>query len=164
MAAPTVEVLQADLARVDHAEAVVRLLDMYSRDPAANGRGLSDEVRRELVPGLAGHAGTHVFLAYQGARALGVAVCFEGFSTFAARKLLNVHDLAVDEDARGAGVGQAMMNAIEARARALGCCKVTLEVQESNHPAQRLYARCGFAPFELAGDAGRAMLWQKKLA
>jgi ribosomal protein S18 acetylase RimI-like enzyme len=137
---------------------------MYSRDPIANGRPLADEVKQALIPGLRAHPGTHVFLAYRGARAVGVAVCFRGFSTFAARPLLNVHDLAVDPEHRGAGAGRALMDAIEARARTLGCCKLTLEVQENNERAQRLYEHCGFVAYELASDAGRAMFWQKKLA
>ena len=43
---------------------------------AGNGRGLPDEVKRDLVPGLRAHPGTVVFLAYVGDRAVGVAVCF----------------------------------------------------------------------------------------
>jgi ribosomal protein S18 acetylase RimI-like enzyme len=80
-----------------------------------------------------------------------VAVCFLGFSTFAARPLLNVHDLAVLPECRGKGVGRALLEAAEARARAHGCCKLTLEVQDSNQRARGLYASFGFADYVLGG-------------
>jgi GNAT superfamily N-acetyltransferase len=155
------EVLEADLHRPDHAAAVVELIDAYSRDPNGNGHGLADEVKRELVPGLLAHPGTHVFFAYRAGRVVGIAVCFRGFSTFAARPLLNVHDIAVIPEHRGAGIGRALMARVEACARSLGCCKVTLEVLENNTRARALYTSLGFAPYEL--DAGRALFWQKKL-
>ncbi len=60
-----------------------------------NGKSLSPEARRALIPGLQEHPTTVIFLAYQGGKAIGVAVCFLGFSTFDAKPLLNIHDLAV---------------------------------------------------------------------
>ncbi len=158
-----VTVIEADLARPEHARATVDLLDDYSRGPGANGHGLPDATKRDLVPGLRAHPGTFVFLAYRGEEPVGIAVCFLGFSTFAARPLLNVHDVSVLAEHRGAGIGRALMLGVEARARALGCCKITLEVQENNTPAKGLYAKLGFAPYELAAEAGPALFWQKKL-
>src|SRR5580658_5257063 len=112
-----IDIVDADLSNPDHAEAIVRELDAYSRDPIANGRGLSPEVKRDLVPGLREHPGALVFLAYRAGRAVGVAVCFLGFSTFAARRLLNIHDLAVEPGERGAGVGGLLLARVEERAR-----------------------------------------------
>lgn len=159
-----IEIIEADLSREDHAAAIIAQLDAYSRDPGANGAGLPEAVKRDLIPGLRAHPGTRVFLAYRGERAIGIAVCFLGFSTFAARPLLNVHDLAVAPEHRASGVGRALLERIEQEARALGCCKLTLEVQTNNARAKRLYARFGFAGYELAADAGCAEHWQKKLA
>jgi GNAT superfamily N-acetyltransferase len=158
-----IDIVDADLSNPDHAQAIVRELDAYSSDPIANGRGLSPEVKRDLVPGLREHPGALIFLAYRAGRAVGVAVCFLGFSTFAARRLLNIHDIAVEPEERGAGVGQKLLARIEQRARDLGCCKLTLEVQENNSRAMRLYTRFGFEAYELASEAGRALFWQKKL-
>jgi GNAT superfamily N-acetyltransferase len=159
------EIRDADLSNPRHAEAIVAQLDAYARDPVASatGRGLSEEVKRDVVPGLRAHPGTHVFLAYRGDSAIGIAVCFLGFSTFAARRLLNVHDLAVVPEERGKGVGRRLLARAEEKARELGCCKLTLEVQEHNARAQRLYTHFGFAAYELASEAGRALFWQKKL-
>jgi hypothetical protein len=90
-----IEISEADLQNPVHADAIVFLLDAYSREPTANGAPLSEAVRSALVPGLRAHAGTLVLLAHEGDDAVGIAVCFLGYSTFAARSLLNVHDLAV---------------------------------------------------------------------
>jgi ribosomal protein S18 acetylase RimI-like enzyme len=158
-----ITIVDADLARSDHAEGVISQLDEYSRDEVANCRALPEDVKRDLVPGLRAHPGTYVFLAYDEDRAIGVAVCFLGFSTFAARRLMNVHDLAVTPAHRGRGIARMLLERVEERARELGCCKLTLEVQENNVRAKRLYARLGFAGYELAADAGHALFWQKKL-
>ncbi len=138
-------------------------IDAYSRDPIANGGGLSEEVKRDLGPGLQAHPGTHVFLAYRHGAPVGVAVCFLGFSTFAARRVLNIHDLAVQPKHRALGVGRRLLERVEQRARELGCCKLTLEVQENNARAKGLYTQFGFEPYELSSEAGRALFWQKKL-
>jgi GNAT superfamily N-acetyltransferase len=158
-----VTVIQADLSREDHVEAIVDQLDSYSRDPIANRRGLSDQVKRDLGPGLRAHPGTHIFLAYRHGAPVGVAVCFLTFSTFAARRVLNIHDLAVEPEHRGLGVGRSLLERVEELARELGCCKLTLEVQEKNSPAIALYTQVGFEPYQLASDAGPALFWQKKL-
>jgi ribosomal protein S18 acetylase RimI-like enzyme len=80
-------------------------------------------------------------------------VAFIGFSTFHARPLLNIHDLAVVPGRRGKGVGRALLTAAEAHAGELGCCKLTLEVQDDNTPARQLYERFGFRNV-VYGDSG----------
>lgn len=134
----------ADLSRPADQQAVVDLLDMYAREPMGQGTPLADDVRERLLPGLQAQPGCRVFVAWNGERPLGLAMCFTGFSTFRARPLLNIHDLAVCPEARGAGVGAALLAAVENEARQLGCCKITLEVRADN-PARRLYERHGFA-------------------
>ncbi len=92
-----------------------------------------------------------------------MAIYLEGFSTFACRPLLNLHDLGVAEKFQGRGVGKALLSALEERARDLGCCKITLEVLEGNAVAQGLYRKLGFEGYALDETTGRAMFWQKKL-
>jgi ribosomal protein S18 acetylase RimI-like enzyme len=82
-----------------------------------------------------------------------LAVCFFGFSTFQARPLLNIHDLAVVPEYRGRGVGRALLEAAEARAAERGCCKLTLEVQDANPRARQLYERYGFGDFVIGTPA-----------
>ena len=96
-------------------------------------------------------------------RPIGLINCFEGFSTFAARPLINVHDVAVLPGYRGRGVAQAMLARVEEEARRRGACKLTLEVLEGNQPAMRLYQREGFAPYALDPAWGTAVMMQKPL-
>jgi ribosomal protein S18 acetylase RimI-like enzyme len=150
-----IEVRAADLEDPVHARAIVDLLDAYASDPIGGGRPLAPEVQARLVSGLREHPTTLVLLAFDGERPIGIAVCFLGFSTFQARPLLNVHDLAVLPGWRGRGVGQALLAAVEERARARGCGKLTLEVQDENTRARRVYDRFGFVDFTVAGSATR---------
>jgi ribosomal protein S18 acetylase RimI-like enzyme len=87
-----------------------------------------------------------------------------GYSTFRARPLLNLHDLAVQPEARERGVGGALLAAVESHARALGCCKVTLEVREDNASARRLYERVGFVDSAPAGARTRTLFLEKSVS
>lgn len=158
----SVEIIEADLARPDHQAAVVEMVDMYSRDPLAGGAPLDPDVRANLAAALRAHPTTLVFLAMDGATPVGVAVCFRGFSTFRAKPLINIHDLGVVPERRGEGIGARLLAAVEAKARALGCCRLTLEVFENN-PARRLYARAGFGPASYKEEAGGALFLARTL-
>ena len=78
-------------------------------------------------------------------------IAFEGYSSFARAQLFNVHDVHVTPPARGAGLGTAMMNALEDLAREHGFAKITLEVAATNPGAISLYRRLGYAGLEAAG-------------
>lgn len=158
-----IRTVQADLARPDHQAAVLAMVDAYSRDPMGDGAPLSAEARAQLIPGLRRHPTTLVFLAYDGDTPVGVAVCFLGFSTFAAKPLVNLHDVAVIPTHRGRGVGRALLAAVEAKARELGCCKLTLEVLDQNHRALRTYMAAGFKRYALQPGAGEAIFLAKAL-
>ena len=158
-----IEILQADLGREDHQHDVVNLIDAYARDPMGNGGPLPEEVKRSLITGLRRHPTTLIFLAFCDGEAVGIAVCFIGFSTFAARPLINIHDLAVLPGRRKEGIGRGLLAAVESRARELDCCKVTLEVLENNHRAMHVYAAAGFAQAVYDGEGGAALFFAKKL-
>ena len=55
-----------------------------------------------------------------------------------------ISNVAVRPDCRRQGVAQALLAALEARARALLLSFLTLEVRESNAPALALYEKCGY--------------------
>jgi GNAT superfamily N-acetyltransferase len=158
-----IEIVEADLDRTDHQHAVVELIHAYAMDPMGNGRPLSSQTRLELIPGLQRVPTTLVFLAYRQQSAIGIAVCFLGFSTFAARPLINIHDLAVLPAHRGQGVGRRLLEAVEQKARDLGCCKLTLEVAENNGKARRIYGAAGFAQAVYASGTGGALFMSKPL-
>ncbi len=156
-------IVPVDLYDAIQAAAWLALLEHYARDPMGGGVGLSESVRANLVPTLADLSTFHAALAFDGLQAVGLINCFTGFSTFAAKPLLNVHDLVVHADARGQGVGQALLQWAEQRARTLGCCKLTLEVLSNNARALTAYERAGFEPYALDPAAGDARLMQKYL-
>ena len=158
-----VEIVEADLDRADHQHAVLELIDAYAMDPMGNGKPLPEAVKQTLIPGLRNHPTTLIFLSFSGGRAMGIAVCFIGFSTFAARPLINIHDLAVLPGHRGGGAGRLLLAAVERKARAMGCCKVTLEVLENNHRALKVYAAAGFARATYTQEAGGALFFAKPL-
>ena len=156
-------VVLADLERDDHQHAVRQMTAAYALDAMGNGGPLPEAVLEELIPGLRAHPTTLVFLAFNGGRAVGIATCFLGFSTFAARPLINIHDLAVLPECRGWGIGRQLLAAVEAEGRRRGCVKLTLEVQTSNHRARRVYEAAGFAHATYGEDTGGQLFYAKSL-
>ena len=157
-----------DLKNGPISRAWLDLLDHYAQDPMGGGEGLSDHARSHLVRELRVFPGFHGALAWLGAdegseTPVGLINCFTGFSTFAARPLLNIHDVVVHADYRGRGIGRALLAWAEQRARDLGCCKLTLEVLSNNTTALAAYERAGFAPYVLDPAAGQALFLQKLL-
>ena len=156
------EIREADLADVGDGAAVIAVLDTYAADAVGGGEPLSADVRTRLIPELRRQPTALVLLALADGEPAGLAVCFFGFSTFRARPLLNVHDLAVVPAHRGRGVGRELLRHAEERARSRGCCRLTLEVQEDNARALRLYERFGFADF-VFGDSAPTRFLTKPL-
>ncbi len=159
----SIEIREANLADAAEAAGFLTVLDSYAADEMGGATPLDPEVRRRLVPALREQPSALVLLAFEAERAVGLATCFFGFSTFAARRLLNVHDLAVLPAFRGRGVGRALLNAAEEHARTRGCAKLTLEVREDNARARGLYEERGFRDFQLAGVTYRTLFLSKPL-
>ncbi|HET6883011.1 MAG TPA: GNAT family N-acetyltransferase, partial [Pirellulales bacterium] len=103
---PEIQIVKADLSNAHHQDAVLAMMNAYSRDPMGDGKPLSEFARQHLVDGLRNHPTTVVFLALEGALPRGIATCFGGFSTFAARPLINISDFYIDPDFRGRGLGR----------------------------------------------------------
>jgi ribosomal-protein-alanine N-acetyltransferase len=59
---------------------------------------------------------------------------------------MHITSFAVHPQFRRQHVGQQLMAGVLARALEAGCRQAVLEVRASNHGAQRLYSRFGFAP------------------
>jgi ribosomal protein S18 acetylase RimI-like enzyme len=158
-----VKIVEADLSRAEDHAALLFLMDLYARDPMQGGEPLPDDVMRQLVPALLKHPARFVWLAYRNGAPAGFTICFLGFSTFNARPLINIHDISVRAELRGVGVGKMLLAAVESKARALGCCKITLEVRQDNDVARGLYRKLGFDR-SVVGATGVPMeFWQKKL-
>jgi GNAT superfamily N-acetyltransferase len=134
----------ADLSNPRDANSITTILNSYASELVGGGRPLPPDVRERVVPALRDHPTTLVLLAFANDTPVGLAVCFRGLSTFRALPLLNIHDLAVLPPYRGKGIGRALLQAAEELARLQGCCRLTLEVLESNAGARALYRRFGF--------------------
>jgi ribosomal protein S18 acetylase RimI-like enzyme len=157
------QIVRADYRDPQHAHALIALLDAYARDPMGGGEPLRADVKERLVSMLAQHPTAFSILAFIAGEPVGLVNCFEGFSTFACKPLINIHDFVVMPQWRGHGIGRRMMALLEDLAKERGCCKLTLEVLENNHAAKALYRQCGFADYRLAAVAGNALFWQKNL-
>lgn len=159
----SLRIVDADYANPSHAEAIVEVLDSYARDAMGGGVPLRPDVKSRLVAEMAARPQLFSVLAFVGDMAIGLVNCVEGFSTFACRPLVNLHDVAVIPVYRGRGVATRMLSRVEQLARARGACKLTLEVLEGNHAAARLYAISGFDAYQLGAVHGHANFLQKCL-
>jgi ribosomal protein S18 acetylase RimI-like enzyme len=159
----SVTVCLANYADPVHAQAVVDLLDAYAQDPAGGGKALSAFVKTHLVNELAARPQAFSVLAFDGGVPVGLVNCIEGFSTFACKPLVNVHDVAVVASHRGQRVGEQMLALVEQIAIERGACKLTMEVLSGNASAMKLYQRIGFAGYQLDASLGSAQFLQKWL-
>ena len=63
-------------------------------------------------------------------------------------RVARLYSIAVDPDARGQGVGGALLADAEAIARSHGCTELRLEVRVRNRPAIAMYEARGYVRFE----------------
>jgi ribosomal protein S18 acetylase RimI-like enzyme len=158
-----IKIVRVDYADPTHAAALVNLLDSYARDPAGGGEALSDLARANLVSQLAARSFIFSVLAFDGDIPVGLINAIEGFSTFACRPLVNVHDVVVLESHRGQGIAAQLFAEVETIARERGACKLTLEVLSGNRAARGLYEKLGFDDYRLDPAMGHAQFMQKWL-
>ncbi len=160
---PELEIVRADLTNVDHQNAVVAMMDAYASDPMGDGKPMSRFARANLINSLRNLPTTLIYHSLHKKEPRGMAVCFRGFSTFAAMPLINLHDLYIDVAWRGRGIGISLLDAVEREARDTGCCKLTLEVQENNTRARSIYDRFGFRQGVYVAEAGGTLFMTKLL-
>ncbi len=141
----SIRIRQADLQNADDRHAVLHLIDVYARDAMGSGQSLPKDTGRRTIDGLRSHPAGSQFVAYAGDEPVGLAVCFLGFSTFAGRPLINIHDVIVRPDYRRRGIAKELLEHVESVARQNDCCKLTLEVRYDNTPAKSAYHQHGFA-------------------
>jgi ribosomal protein S18 acetylase RimI-like enzyme len=133
------------LARPEEAEAVTRLLarfrDWWRRD------GPSDDVIRETVERLLEDPATEILLAGRdrGGPALGVCQLRYRLSVWTGAEDCWLEDLFVEGEAQRAGLGRALVAEAIERARARGCKRIDLDVNEDNAAALALYQEMGFS-------------------
>lgn len=159
----TTDVVLVDYHNPQQASDLVELLNHYALDPMGGGAALPDAIKQNLASELAKRPFAFSLICYVDGEPAGMTNCFEGFSTFKCKPLINIHDLAVHPDYRGGGVSQAILEAVEKIATEKGCCKITLEVLAGNDIAKNAYIKFGFEGYELNPQMGSALFWQKNL-
>ncbi len=157
------EIVLADYLNPRHAQDLGYLLNCYAQDPMAGVTPLPNSITKKLAERLSSVAGAFSVLCYVNGQPAGLANCFQGFSTFQLKPLINVHDLVVVNEFRGLGISHKMLVKVEQHALQIGCCKITLEVFEGNVIAQKSYEKFGFEGFELNPKMGKALFWQKNI-
>lgn len=158
------DIIVADYTNPRHANDLITLLDEYAQHPMGSGRALSEYTRNNLVAALATVPNAFSVLCYVNNQPAGLVNCFQGFSTFKCKPLINLHDVMVSKHFRGKGLTRLMVEQVVVVARERGCCKLTLEVVEGNSLAQRVYRSLGFDNYELDPDMGIAQFWEKPLS
>jgi GNAT superfamily N-acetyltransferase len=100
-----------------------------------------------------------VLLAFDDQDCVGFALFFPNYSTFLAQPGLYLEDLFVKPEARGKGVGSALLRELARIARDRGYGRVEWSVLDWNAPAIGFYKKLGAIPmdewtiFRLTGDA-----------
>ena len=89
-----------------------------------------------------------VQIAYDKNKTLGFALYFHTFSTFLGRPGIYLEDLYVRENARGKGVGEALLRQLAQRTREIGGGRLEWAVLNWNEPAIGFYQKMGAAPLE----------------
>jgi GNAT superfamily N-acetyltransferase len=123
----------------------------------------SDDLVRATVDSLLGDPATEFLLAAPERRDAPAAVCQLRYrlSVWTASDDCWLEDLYVTDEARGTGLGRALIESAFGRARARGCGRIQLDVAEDNTRAIDVYRQAGFGTEP--GAPGRTMLIARKL-
>lgn len=142
------------VAGPDDAQAVARLLCAF-RDWWGYEEP-SDAAMRAGVGRLLGDPATEYLLA--GEPPAGVAQLRYRYGVWLGAEDCWLEDLYVRDDARGSGLGAALVEAAVARAQERGCRRIELDVAAGNGPARALYERLGFS-----SPGGGTLLMRRRL-
>ena len=140
----TNQFIRVNLEDKIHSQQVLKLLNAYMVDPMGNGKQMDNSQEAQIISGLKEHPAYIGFFVLSNGHYAALANCNLVFSTWQAKKIINIHDLIVLPDFRKRGIGLFMLNNIKEYAKGLDCCKVNLEVREDNLKAQSLYKNVGF--------------------
>jgi len=123
---------RADLGSTRDLAAIADLVAAFGTEEG--GDALPWHARESLGHHLRRRA-SFVLLAESAGTPVAVLLAQRNLSSFTALDSCNIHDVYVAEPARGRGIARRLMHAAEDHARALGCGRMTLEVNTDNHPA-----------------------------
>ena len=103
------------------------------------------DVRRTLF---GDNPAAEVILAYDGETPVGFALFFHSYSTFLAQRGLYLEDLFVIPEARGKGVGFALLSTLASIAVSRDCGRLEWSVLKWNQLAIDFYLRIGAEPLD----------------
>jgi GNAT superfamily N-acetyltransferase len=135
---PTPEVRQATVADLN---LLVPLFDAYRqfyRQPSDPERA-----RRFLLDRLE-HNQSVIFLAFDGAAAIGFTQLYPSFSSTAMARIFILNDLFVAPEGRRSGAGSALLQAAADYGRRVGAVRLALSTEITNKTAQSAYERMGW--------------------
>jgi ribosomal protein S18 acetylase RimI-like enzyme len=135
---------EVELAAVgaEQEELLVRMArDFHVED----GHPLSERGEAALLAAARGHPLAHAWLVRERDRVVGYTVLGLGFGIEYGGPDAFVDDLYLLPEARGRGIGTAVLELLEAQARELGLAALFLVVDPLNEPAVRTYRGRGFA-------------------
>jgi len=119
--------------------ALIRALAKYEK-LAAQVTGTAEDLRRELFHE---RPVIEAVIAWKDERAVGFALYFHNYSTFLARRGLYLEDLFVVPEARGQGIGKALIHHCARVAVERGCGRFEWSVLDWNQPAIEFYQSIG---------------------
>jgi ribosomal protein S18 acetylase RimI-like enzyme len=132
------------LASAEDLESVTALMGGF-RDHMGKGTPTDDEIR-STVSKLLQDPATQFLLAAPGGEApAGVCQLRYRLAVWTGADDCWLEDLFVESDARRAGLGRALVAEAFERARARGCGRIELDVNEDNANALALYREMGFS-------------------
>ena len=122
----------------------VRDLAAFEREPDA-----VDATEATLTEALFGaHPAAEAVIAEQDGLPAGFALFFHNFSTWTGRRGVYLEDLYVTPEARGQGVGKALLQHLAALAVDRGCARFEWSVLDWNEAAIRFYRGLGAVGME----------------
>lgn len=158
-----IKIEKVDYLNNTHARDLTFLLNEYACDQMGGGKPLQQYVIDNLTTELSKLPHAISIICYVDNKPAGLINCFEAFSTFYCKPLINIHDVMVLKGFRGQGLSHKMLAEVEAIAQSKGCCKLTLEVLNKNEAAMSSYKKYGFDDYTLDPETGHALFWQKIL-
>ena len=136
---------------------VLRFIRELARYEQMEDQVVADEatLERELFD----ERGAEVLLAEKDGEPVGFALYFHNFSTFLGRRGIYLEDLYVRPEARGRGVGTALIRELARLAAERGCGRLEWWCLDWNEPSIRFYRGLGAEPmdewtvYRVSGDA-----------
>jgi GNAT superfamily N-acetyltransferase len=128
-------------ATLDDLEILAPLFDAYRQfyrresDVAGARQFLFDRLGREE---------SVIFVAFDGSAAVGFTQLYPLFSSAAMARIFILNDLFVAPEARGKGVGTALLSAAADYGREQGAVRLGLSTEVTNTTAQSVYERAGW--------------------